>query len=71
MTASSLRTVAQLADELPAFDEPALRRLIFHAESNGLSPAIVRIGRRVYIDIDDFNQWLDDRRGVVPPQRRF
>ena len=36
MTASSLRTVAQLANELPAFDQPALRRLIFRAEANGL-----------------------------------
>ncbi len=71
MTASSLRTVAQLADELPAFDQPALRRLIFHAETNGLSAAIVRLGRRVYIDIDDFNQWLDDRRGAAAPQRRL
>ena len=71
MTASSLRTVAQIAGELPAFDEPALRRQISNAETNGLSPAIVRIGRRVYIDIHDFNQWLDDRRGVAPPQRRF
>ena len=28
MLAKSLRTVRQLAEELPAFDEPALRRLI-------------------------------------------
>ena len=71
MTASSLRTVAQLAEELPAFDEPALRRLIFHAETNGLSSAIVRVGRKILIDIDDFNQWLDDRRGAPPSSRRF
>ncbi len=71
MTASSLRTVAQLVEELPAFDEPALRRLIFNAETNGLSTAIVRIGRKVYIDLDDLNQWLDDRRGTPPPSRRF
>ena len=62
MTANSLRTVAQLADELPAFDEPAIRRLIFHAEKLGLGYAIVRLGRRVYIDIDAFNRWLDDHR---------
>ncbi len=71
MTASSLRTVAQLAEELQAFDEPALRRLIFHAETNGLSNAIVRVGREGLIDIDDFNQWLDDRRGAPPASRRF
>ncbi len=64
MTAESLRTVSQLADELPAFDEPAIRRLIFHAERLGLGHAIVRIGRKVFIDIDAFNRWLDDHRGV-------
>ncbi len=64
MTAESLRTVAQLADELPAFDEPAIRRLIFHAKELGLGYAIVHIGRRVFIDIDAFNRWLDDQRSV-------
>jgi hypothetical protein len=64
MAAESLRTVAQLAEELPAFDEAAIRRLIFNAEEIGLSHAIVRIGRRVYIDLKDFEQWLDRHRGA-------
>ena len=64
MTAESLRTVAQLAEALPAFDEAAIRRLIFHAEEIGLSHAIVRIGRRVYVDVRDFEQWLDQRRAT-------
>ncbi len=64
MTAESLRTVAQLADELPAFDEAALRRLIFNSHENGLAYAIVHIGRNVFIDIRDFNRWLDERRGL-------
>ena len=66
MIAQSLRTVAQLARELPAFEERTLRWLIFHAEDNGLSPAIFRIGRRVYIDIDRFNRWLELHRGLQP-----
>ncbi len=69
MSAESLRTVAQLAEELPAFDEAAIRRLIFNAENIGLAHAIVRIGRRVYIDIDAFNRWLDERRGIGAGQR--
>ncbi len=64
MTADSLRTVAQLAEQLPAFDEPAIRRLIFNAEEIGLGYAIVRIRRRVFIDINAFNRWLDDHRSV-------
>ncbi len=63
MTAKSLRTVAQLAEELPAFNEAALRRLIFNSQENGLAHAIVHIGRNVFIDIRDFNRWLDERRG--------
>ncbi len=66
MTAESLRTVAQLAEELPAFDEPSIRRLIFNAQEIGLAHAIVRIGRKVLIDITDFNRWLDERRGIGP-----
>jgi hypothetical protein len=44
--------------------------LIFNAEEIGLSPAIVRVGRRVYIDVDAFNVWLKERRGC-PPSRRL
>lgn len=68
--AESLRSVAQLADQLPAFDEPAIRRLIFHAEENGLAPAIFRIGRRVLIDVGLFNQWIEERR-MRPLEQRF
>ena len=62
MIANSLRTVAQVAEELPAFTEPALRRLIFDAETNGLPAALVRVRRRVYIDLEAFNQWLENHR---------
>ena len=62
MVANSLRTVAQLANELPAFDEAALRRLIFHAEENGFEATIVRIGRKVLIDVKAFNEWLESQR---------
>jgi hypothetical protein len=65
MNAESLRTVSQLATELPAFDERALRRLIFNAGELGLSPAIVRIGRRVFIDKEAFDAWLE-RCGRTP-----
>ena len=60
--AKSLRTVAQLAEELPAFDQAAIRRLIFNAKENGLAPALFKIGRRIYIDVRLFNRWLEERR---------
>lgn len=44
-----------------AFSEGQYRWWIFNAESNGMraAGAIVRIGRRIYIDEDGFNRWLD------------
>ncbi len=66
MPAQSLRTVSQLANAFPAFSEPALRRLIFDAEINGLANAIVRIGRRVYVDLALFEEWVERHRITVP-----
>jgi len=72
-----LVTVRQLAG-LPGyrcFSEAALRHLVFSAQArygsnghlipgNGLqeSGAILRIGRKVLIDLDAFDAWLDEHR---------
>lgn len=61
-----LRTVKQLADELKptgGFTQPSLRWLIFNAKSNGFDEAIVRLGRKIYIDRERFGQWLERQRG--------
>jgi hypothetical protein len=53
--------------------EPALRHLIFAADDrinsrgervagNGLGLALVRVGRRVLVDLDAFDQWLESHR---------
>jgi hypothetical protein len=60
----NLRTIGQVADQCPAFSEAALRKLILHAPLNGLEPAIVRLGRRVLIDSERFNEWLNQHRGL-------
>ncbi len=65
-----LRTVQQIVDAsrpvgidtVPAITEGSLRWLIFNAEENGLNQALVRVGRRVLIDVDAFNAWLESRR---------
>ena len=43
------------------FTEPQVRWWIHQAEANGLARtgAIVRIGRRVFIDTDKFWAWVD------------
>jgi len=63
-SASNLVTVKQLSELSPAFTESSLRSLIFNSRTNGLEAAIVRIGRRVLIDLEEFNQWLGQQRKV-------
>ena len=57
---------------------PALRHYIFAAkpqqdsrgrviaDGNGLAPAILRIGRRVLIDLDAFDDWVASHRVELP-----
>lgn len=67
--ARNLKTVSQFAGQTP-FTEAQLRWWIFHADSNGLAEAgaVVRIGRRVYLDTDGFDRWITrqnpDRRNI-------
>jgi len=55
------RSIKQMASGGP-FSEAALRWLVFNAESNGLAAAIVRIGRKVLIDSEEFATWIDGHR---------
>jgi ABC-type Zn2+ transport system substrate-binding protein/surface adhesin len=58
-----LHTVAQFASKT-SFTEPQLRWWIFNAAANGLEAhkAVIRVGgRRVYIDADAFNRWIDSQ----------
>lgn len=61
------------------FTEPAIRALIFNAEpsfdsrgkviqGNGLleAGAIIRLGRRVLIDLDRFDSWIGSGRATAP-----
>jgi hypothetical protein len=59
---TNLRTIKQLAQENPAFTEASLRWLVFNARQNGLDAAIVRGGRRVLIDLQKLDAWLEARR---------
>lgn len=59
-----LKTVKAFCDGTP-FSESQLRWWIFNAESNGLAPAIVRIGKRVYIDVEQFDEWVSRHAGKV------
>jgi hypothetical protein len=79
-TLPRLATVEETARAFPQakMTGSAIRALIFHADDrtnsrgdilpgNGLAKtgAIVRIGRKVLIDIDRFAAWMESHRGGV------
>jgi hypothetical protein len=55
----NLQSVAQFVASGP-FTEAQLRWFIFNESTNGLrdAGAVVRIGRRIYIDTDGFDRWI-------------
>jgi hypothetical protein len=67
MIKRNLQTVASVAASTP-FSEGQLRWWIFMGSSNGLeaASAVVRVGRRVYIDIDRFNDWIEQQNSGRP-----
>lgn len=66
--ARKLKTVSQFASDGP-FTEPQLRFWIFQSSQNGMAQAgaVVRIGRRVYIDPDGFDRWLVAQNPSLAP----
>jgi hypothetical protein len=56
-----LRTVRQFCAENPVFSPGGIRWLLFHRRENGLDRAVVRCGRRIFIDVDRFFAWLDEQ----------
>lgn len=62
-----LKTVADFAASGP-FTEAQVRWWVFNEHHNGLIEhgAVVRIGRRVYIDEGAFDWWVDSQNQRVP-----
>lgn len=65
-----LRTVKQIADEAPFVTVAKLRWWIFHASENGLDAALIKVGGRLYIDRNAFNDWLEGHRVAPAPDDR-
>jgi hypothetical protein len=61
----NLQSVASLTVKGP-FTEGQLRWWIFGAPTNGLeaAKAVVRVGRRVYLDVDRFEEWIERRNDL-------
>lgn len=46
-----------------SFTEASIRWLIFNEHQNGFSRCVRRIGRKVLIDLDQFESWIDEQGG--------
>ena len=53
---ASVKLVAEL---YPAFREASIRWLIFHEHTNRFDHCVKRIGRKVLIDLDQFENYID------------
>ena len=42
------------------FTEASVRWLIFNKDKNGFHNCVIKVGRKILIDIDRFEKWLDD-----------
>lgn len=51
-------TVKQYAERYPYPSESSLRWLLFNSSANGLESAVIRVGRRIILDLDALNTWL-------------
>ena len=58
-----LSTVKKLPLLYPdaSFTESSVRWLIFNSRENGFDSCIRRIGRKVLIDVEAFEEWLDNK----------
>lgn len=64
-----LRTIRQAAAET-VFSENSYRWLIFNADTNGFGRCIRRVGRRIYVDLDSLEEWIDEQSGVSAGSKR-
>ena len=63
----TLLSVKEFSKQYPSFPEGGIRWQIFNEETNGLKDAraIIRIGRKVLIDVDKYFSWIDTQQEHV------
>lgn len=61
----TLLTVRQFSQKHPAFPEGGLRYNIFHADKNGFTKCIRRIGRKVLLDEAEVFRWIDEQNALL------
>ena len=57
-----LATVKQIPELYPGvFTEASIRWLIFNEKQNGFFCCVRRLGKKVLIDLDSFESWIDEQ----------
>ena len=69
-------TVKQAVQLYPVFTKSTIRWLIFNEFQNGFSACIRRIGRKVLIDLDEMENWINKQqkfsvRGQVKKEKEM
>lgn len=57
-------TVLQIPEIYPSFTQPAIRWLLFKQKTNGFSVCVRKLGRKILIDLDSFEAWIDSHSKV-------
>jgi len=55
-------TIRQTAQTYPALNVSALRWLRFHGDTNGFNSCVLTVGRKLLIDADAFERWIDSHK---------
>jgi hypothetical protein len=58
-------SVKELSKIYPSFSEASLRYWIFHSKQNGLSSCLRKLGKKVLINIGEFETWIDQHIEVA------
>ena len=54
-------SLKQITEIHPAFTLPGLRWIIFNEKFNGASVFIKRIGKKIVIDLEAFENWVNEK----------
>ncbi|UFS71386.1 hypothetical protein LPW11_04125 [Geomonas sp. RF6] len=55
-------TIKQLAHTRPYLTEASIRWFLFNRARNGLSCAVIKLGRRLLVDEEKFDEWVNSHR---------
>jgi hypothetical protein len=65
----NLVSVATLAKQYDGFTESQIRAWVHNRDKNGLAECVVKPNqRRLYIDVDRFEEWLEKRTRELAPR---